>query len=272
MNQASPLRELADYRELLWMLAWRDVRVRYKHTLMGAAWAVAPPLATMLVFVFVFRHAMGLTQLSGGSDLPYPLFAMSGLVPWTFLTSGLTGALVSLVSNRTLVTKIYFPREVFPLAALGSAAADFLVAMAVLGGLIAYYNVATPWTFHASWSLLWLPGVIAVQVMLMAGVGFFLAMANLYYRDVGFIVRTALPLLMFVTNVVYPLQSANRTVEWVIRLNPMVPILDAYRAAIFGDAAFPAASFGYAVAVALLLLVTGWATFHRSEHAFAEVV
>lgn len=264
------LRELIEYRELLWMLAWRDIRARYRHTMLGAAWAVTPAVATMLIFVFVFQHAMGLKDVTGSSGVPYPLFALAGLVPWTFFTSGVTGAMGSLVSNRTLVTKIYFPREVFPLSAIGTAAADFLVSMVVLGLVIGGYALWTPWTWQAGAGIWWLPVVVAVQVMLMAGLGYLLSLGNLYFRDVGFVIRAMLPLMMFVTNVLYPLRSSNPSVAWVIRLNPMVGLLDGYRAALFGEVPFPIGPMLYAAALAATLLVAGWTLFHRSEHTFAE--
>lgn len=269
-----PVRELLGYRELLWMLAWRDVRVRYKHTLLGAAWAVAPPVLTMLVFVFAFGHVMGLSNdtLTGGTSLPYPLFALAGLAPWTFFTAGLTGALQSLVGNRNLLTKIYFPREVFPLASVGSASADFLVALGVMAAIVAGFHWFTPWTYQFSPALLLLPVIILTQAALMIGIGFFLSMGNLFYRDVGFVFRGLIPLLMFVTNVVYPLQSSHPVIDRLIHLNPMVAILTAYRAALSPEIAFPIAGFLTSAVIALVTLLLGWMLFHRSAYTFAERV
>ncbi|MEE8171196.1 MAG: ABC transporter permease [Phycisphaerae bacterium] len=272
MKQAGPITELFAYRELLWMLAWRDIRVRYKHTVLGAAWAVAPPLLTMLIFVLVFRYALKVGNLTGDTGLPYPLFALIGLVPWTFFTSGLTGSVQSLVANRPLLTKIAFPREVFPLSAVLSAAVDFLVALGVLAAVVAYFHFATAWSVAFDARLLLLPVVILVQVVLMAGLAFLLSMGHLFYRDVGHVVRALLPLMMFVTNVVYPLKTANPTFNLLIHLNPMVPILDAYRAALAPASPFPTTGLAYAGAVAAFLLVGGWTLFHRSEYEFAERV
>jgi len=266
----TPIREVAAYRELLGMLAWRDIRVRYRQSLLGAAWAVAPAALTMLVFVFVFRHTMGLEDLTGGSDLPYPLFAMAGLVPWTFLSNGLNGAVGALLANRSLVTKVCFPREVFPLASILAAGADFLVAGALVVALAAGYAFFTPWEFRIGTGFWLLPLVVAVQLTLMIGAGLLLAMGNLYYRDVGFIFRALLPLMMFVTNVVYPLRSPDPAIDRLIRLNPMVPILDGYRAALSPDVAFPYVSFGIAAALSLMLCAAGWALFHAREYEFAE--
>lgn len=263
-------KELAQYRELFWMLAWRDIRVRYKHTLLGALWAVAPPVLTMLVFVFVFRHAMGLSDLTGGVDIPYPLFALCGLVPWTFFSAGLQGAVGSLVANRSLVTKIYFPREVFPIASVLSAAADFLVAWLVFAALMLWYAAQGNWNFQPTTALLALPLVVAVQLTLMIALAFFLSMGNLFYRDVGFVFRGVLPLMMFVTNVVYPLSSADPRINLLIRLNPLVPIIDGYRAALLGIGPLPLGPLTGAAAISVLLLAAGWTLFHRSEYTFAE--
>lgn len=267
-----PIREVLRYRELLWMLAWRDMRVRYRQSLLGAAWAVAPAVLTMLVFLFVFQHSLGLKDLCGGSRLPYPLFALAGLAPWMFLSNGLNGAVNSLVANRSLVTKVQFPREVFPLAALLAAGADFAVSALLLGLLVCGFSLATPWDFEFGRGVLWLLPALATQLLLMTGLSLLLAMGNLYYRDVGFVLRSLLPLLMFVTNVVYPLHSPNPTIELLIQLNPMVPVLDAYRAALSPDLTVQPAALAIAATVSTALCAGGWAAFHACEYEFAERV
>jgi len=260
------------YRELVWMLAWRDIRVRYKHATLGAAWAVLPPLATMLIFVFVFGTVMNLDnrRLTGRDDLPYALFAFSGLIPWTFFANGLTAAIGALVSNRTLVTKIYFPREVFPLSSILGAFLDFLVASLVLVGLTVWYHFSGEWTYHFPWTALYIPVVIAVQLCFMIGLALLLSMANLFFRDVGLLFRCVIQLWMFVTCVVYQLEATAAWKQALIQVNPMTPIIRAYRdCLILGRAPFDG-PFIQAAVVSLVTLLLGWLWFRRREFDFAE--
>lgn len=265
--------ELFRYRELMWMLAWRDIRVRYKHSILGAAWAVVPPASMMAVFTFVFGQVIDVERerLTGNATLPYSLFAFSGLVPWMFFSNGLTGAIGSLVSNRPLVTKIYFPREVFPFSAMISAFVDFLIASVVLVILaIILHQYPNGWHFHASWTLAFVPIVVFVQIVFMAGLGLLLSMANLFYRDVGFLFRSIIQLWMFVTCVVYELEATAPWKRFLIQLNPMTPIIRAYRdCLIIGRSPFDA-TFGYASAVAFVTLLLGWSWFRKREFEFAE--
>lgn len=260
------------YRELIWMLAWRDIRVRYKHALLGAAWAVLPPLATMGVFLFVFGTVMDLDnrRLTGRADLPYALFALSGLIPWTFFANGLSGAIGSLVSNRALVSKIYFPREVFPLAAILGAFLDFLIASAVLVALACWYHLTGRWAYQFHASFLLVPVVVLVQAALMIGLGLLLSMANLFFRDVGLIFRCVIQLWMFVTCVVYQLEATAPWKRTVIQANPMTPIIRAYRdCLILGRSPFDL-PFLQATVVSIALFLAGWAWFRRREFDFAE--
>ncbi len=271
----SRLARLWRYRELMWMLAWRDIRVRYRYSALGAAWAVLPPAAMMLIFVFVFGQVVRVesSALTGSASLPYALFAFSGLVPWTFFANGLTGSIGSLVANRPLVTKIYFPREVFPISAILSAFVDFLVGMAVLCGLGVVMHLAdNGWHFAPSLAILLLPIVVAVQMVFMLGLGLMLSMANLFYRDVGFLFRSIIQLWMFITCVIYQLDSADGWKRVLIQLNPMTPIIRGYRdCLIAGRSPFDGA-FLWAAIAASAVLVGGWAWFRRREHAFAEMI
>jgi len=266
---------LIRYRELMWMLAWRDIRVRYKHSVLGALWAVIPPLATMLIFAFVFGTVVQIDRqkLTGDAALPYVLFAFSGLVPWMFFANGLTAATGSLVSNRQLVTKIYFPREVFPISTVISSFVDFLIASAVLVVLaLLLHFQGNGWTYRPHWSILLTPLVVAVQICLMLGLGLLLSMANLFYRDVGFIFRSIIQLWMFVTCVVYQLEATAGWKRVVIQLNPMTPIIRAYRdCLVFGRSPLDASFLG-ATAVSIMILIVGWHWFRRREFDFAEHV
>lgn len=266
---------LLRYRDLIGTLAWRDIRVRYKHSMLGAAWAVLPPIAMMLVFNFVFGAVADIDRqkLTGHASVPYCLFAFCGLVPWMFLANGLTAATTSLVANRQLVTKVYFPRAVLPLASIGSALIDFLIAGTILAALTGYYHFrADAWRFEWHSSILLLPVVIAVQIAFMCGMGLLLSMANLFYRDVGFLFRSLIQLWMFLTCVVYQLEATTGWKRLVVQLNPMTPIIRAYRdCLLFGR--FPLdAPFAGATAISMLLLVVGWRWFRAREMEFAEYI
>ncbi len=270
---ASRIALLHRYRELMWMLAWRDIRVRYKHSMLGAAWAVAPPAAMMLIFTFVFGQVVNVESrlLTGHATLPYSLFAFSGLVPWTFFANGLSGAIGSLVVNRQLVTKIYFPREVFPFSAIISAFVDFLVAAGLLIFFIGYFHLRPDgWQFTAHWTLLLLPIVVAVQIAFMAGLGLLLSMANLFYRDIGFVFRSVVQLWMFVTCVVYQLEATAGWKRILIQTNPMTPIIRAYRDCLFAGRSPLDAPFLGAALISLITLLVGWRWFRRREFDFAE--
>jgi ABC-type polysaccharide/polyol phosphate export permease len=267
------LASLVAYRELIWMLAWRDIRVRYKHSILGATWAVVPPVAMMLVFNFVFGAVTDINRqtLTGHPNLPYSLFAFAGLVPWMFLANGLTAATGSLVANRQLVTKIYFPREVFPLSSILSAFVDFAICFGLLIVLIAWQHFThDAWAFRWSPMILLTPLILLIQLVFMSGASLILSMANLFYRDVNFIFRSLVQLWMFVTCVVYHLDASAGWKRIVIQLNPMTPIIRAYRdCLLLGRWPFDLPLL-YATVLSLLLVVLGWRWFRHREFDFAE--
>ncbi len=263
--------ELLRYRELLFSLTWRNIRVRYKQSLLGISWAVLLPLSLMLVFTFVFTRAIdGVGALK--VNMPYALYAYCGLVPWTFFAASLNGCVNSLVSNRNLVTKVYFPREVFPLSCVGSAFVDFCVAMTVLGGLMVYFHSAGQWSANLSATLLFLPVVLVVQITLTVGLGMMLAMANLFYRDVRQVFSVAIQLWMFVSAVVVPVPRDGSALATIIGFNPLVPIISAYRTCILEGTLPEAGGFLYATAVAVVSLIGGWFCFRKASHRFAECI
>ena len=165
------------YRDLLFQLVRREIVVRYRHSIMGVAWALLQPLGMMLLFTFVFTRAVSLSVIDD-LGVPYPLFVYVGVLPWTLFATGLSGAISSLVSHRNLVTKVYFPQQILPLTSIVSALFDFFVASVVLVGLVIYYNFTTDWSFALTPKLLMLPAVLVVQVLLMLGLGLWLALAN----------------------------------------------------------------------------------------------
>lgn len=255
------IREIYRYRELLGELAYRDIRVRYKQTFLGAAWAICLPVFMMLVFTQVFRG----TGRELESDLPYPIFLYCGILPWQFFASSLKGAVESLTKNRLLVTKVYLPREVFPLAQILSSGVDFLVASLVLILLMVWYRIPMQPT------LCFLPFLLGVQVCFTAGLALLLSMGHLFYRDVKYVFEMVLLLWMFATSVVYEIPR-HGTWSPILALNPMTPIIDAYRQTILLGEIPPMAGLAYAGAVSLLVLVVGIVSFHRTEYLFAEKI
>ena len=269
-NMANTL-EILRYRQLLTSLTWRDLRVRYKQSILGIGWAILLPLSMMLIFTFVFTRAIDARSVMK-IDMPYALYAYLGLVPWTFFSVSLGNCVNALVANRNLLTKVYFPREVFPLACIASSLVDFMIAMTVLVGLMAYFHVSGEWTFVAHSSLWFVPVIVAVQIMLTLGLGMMLAMANLFYRDVRQIYGVAIHLGMFVSAVVVPVPTDGSLLARVIALNPLVWIIGAYRDCVIHGHLPSAGSFLYATALAMVMLVGGWICFHRASYRFAECV
>lgn len=263
--------ELARYRALLWSLTWRDLRVRYKQSVLGIAWAIIMPLSMMLVFTFVFTRAIDTSSVLK-VRMPYALFAYTGLVPWTFFSMSLSGCVNSLVANRNLVTKVYFPREVFPLSCVASSFVDFCVATTVLIGLMFYFDITGEMTFVVHATVLFVPVVVIVQIALTVGIGMLLAMGNLFYRDVRQVFSVAIQLWMFVSAVVVPVPTDGSLLARVISLNPMVPIIGAYRECVIHGRLPNGDGFAYATAAAIVFLVGGWLCFRRASYRFAECI
>lgn len=254
------LREVLRYRELTFALAMREIRVRYKHAVLGLAWAVIMPLALMAVFTAVFSRVASVQ--TGG--VPYALFVFVGLVPWQLHANILNNGARSLSDNSNLVTKVYFPREVLPLSAVLSALADFCVALLLVGAMMALYRIAP------GPGLLLVPVILAVQLCLGVALALFLSALNLLYRDVQFILQVGVLLWMFASSVVYPI-PASGDLAWLAWVNPMTPILDAYRSAIIGGSLSLSPQFGVAAAISIVLLLVSWRWFRRTERVFGEL-
>jgi lipopolysaccharide transport system permease protein len=260
MKAIGELREILGYRELIAALAMREIRVRYKYSLLGIGWAVALPVALTLVFTLVFSRVASVN--TGG--IPYPIFAYIGLLPWQLHANIVTGAARSLVDNRNLVTKVYFAREVLPLAHVVSSLLDFLVAAVVLAGLMAWYGIAP------GVGLALVPVVLLAQLIFSFAVGLLLSAANLLYRDVQFILQVGMLLWMFASSVVYPIPRSGG-LQWLVYLNPMTPFIDAYRSLIlYGRPALEPA-FWVATGIGVLLLGLSWRWFRRVERRFGEL-
>ncbi len=251
--------ELAAYRELMFSLVRRDLLLRYKQTIMGFGWSVLMPVTYMVIFSLIFTRVVNLK-----TEVPYPIYVYAGLLPWNFFASTLRFAVGSLTANSTLITKVYFPREILPFSTILVALVDFLVGFSVLALMMVYYKVPL------TWAVLLLPVVIGVQILFTAGVTLFLSMGNLYYRDVKYMVEILITLWMFATSVVYPVDRVGGALAVVLKLNPMTPIIDAYRAILLHGRIPDLASFGTAAAVSVVLLLVSWVLFHRAEFEFAE--
>jgi ABC-type polysaccharide/polyol phosphate export permease len=260
------------YRDLLFQLVRRDVVVRYRHSLLGVSWALLQPLGLMLLFTFVFTRAVSLGAIDR-LGVPYPLFVYLGVLPWTFFATGLTGCTQSLTAHRDLVTKVYFPHQILPLTSIAAAFFDFCVASFVLVALVIYYDWTTDWSFEFQPALLLLPLVVGTQIVLMIGIGLWLALGNLWYRDVKYLFGVGVQMWMFLTNVLYPLPTEGSTALKVLTtVNPMVPIISAYRSIVIDGCAPAAVPFMTATVVAVAFTTSGWAMYRAMEGRFAERV
>jgi ABC-type polysaccharide/polyol phosphate export permease len=254
------VREQFEYRELLYQMTYRDLLLRYKQTVMGFGWALFMPLVNTVVFSVIF---MRVAPIDVG--MPYPLFAFTGLLTWNFTASSLKFAVNSLTGNTSLVTKVYFPREIFPASSVLVSLVDFAVASLALVALLFWYQVG----FH--WTLVLLPLVVLVHLAFTLGVALILAMANLFYRDVKYLFEIVLTMWMFVTAVLYPVALVGGRMGQVMQFNPVTPIIEAYRDVLVRGVA-PGPMFGYAAATSMIVLFVAWLAFHRAEFQFAENV
>jgi lipopolysaccharide transport system permease protein len=253
------LHEQVEYRELLLQMVRRDLLIRYKQSVMGFAWAVFMPIVNTVVFSVVF---MRVATLDVG--MPYPLYAFTGLLTWNLFASALRFSTISLTSNPNLVTKVYFPREIFPFSSVIVAAVDSAVGAILLVGFMIYYGV------HVTPALAFLPVIVLVQLAFTAGVALLLAMGNLFYRDVKYLFEVAITAWMFATSVLYPLANVKGWLGTLLKLNPMTPIIDAYRLVLLKGELPAAEPFAVVAVVSFSLLAIGWLTFHRAEYQFAE--
>ena len=262
-------RDLWRYRELLFFLAWRDVKVRYKQTALGAAWAVLQPAMMMVVFSIFFGRLAGVS--TGG--VPGPLFYLSGLLPWFFFSTAVTAAANSVVGSERLITKIYFPRLVVPFAAVAAAAVDFLVATALLALVAVGYAVWVPGSVEPTWKLLLAPGLFAIIAVLAAGLGTLLSALNVAYRDFRYVIPFLIQVGMFATPTIYmqPSGSEGRSVAWLLWINPMTSLVSAFRSAAIGGPV-PWAELSVALVLALVCFALGCLYFRKVEDRFADII
>jgi lipopolysaccharide transport system permease protein len=250
------------YRELLYFLAWRDIAVRYKQTAIGVAWAVIRPLLTMLIFVG-FRHMAGLST----AGPPQPLLVMAAVLPWQLFSSALTDASGSVVTNGNLISKVYFPRLVTPAAAVAVSLVDFLVTLALLVVLMAWYGA---WP---SWQVITLPLFVLLAMALSLGSGVVLAALTVKYRDFRFVTPFIVQFGLFVSPVAFKASEVPAALRWVVLANPLVGVIDGFRWALLGGSTgLRPASVAYSAVAAVVLLWIGVAYFRRVERGFADII
>ncbi len=250
------------YRELLYFFAWRDIKVRYRQAAFGAGWAVIQPLLAMIVFTIIFGRMAHMSS----AGIPYPIFCYCALVPWTYFSSVLGVASVSLINNEPLLTKVYFPRFFLPAGAVLAGLLDFIIASLLLIVLMFYYHV------RPSWSLLVSPFIIVVMVLLTAGVSMFLAAANVRYRDVKHGLPFLIQIWMFATPIIYPATMIPARFRPILALNPFWGIVDGLRACLFPGLPFDFTLTGTSLGVGIVVFLAGAFYFDRTEKSFADVI
>jgi lipopolysaccharide transport system permease protein len=256
------LGDLWEYRELLYFLVWRDIKVRYKQTILGAAWAIIQPFFSMVVFSLFF----GKLARMPSDGIPYPIFAYAGLVPWTFFANGLSQSANSLVDSANLIRKIYFPRLTIPIANVLAGLVDFFLAFLVLLGMMAFYRI------YPTERLIWLPLFLLLALITALAVGLWLSVLNVEYRDVRYTVPFITQFWMFATPIVYPSSLLNEPWRTIYGLNPMVGVVEGFRWALLGTKTAPGPTIMVSAGASLLLLVGGAFYFRRMEKTFADVV
>jgi lipopolysaccharide transport system permease protein len=261
-RRALELRELWEYRELLYFLVWRDIKVRYKQTVLGAAWAIMQPFFTMVVFSLFF----GKLARMPSDGVPYPIFAYAALVPWTFFANGLSQSANSLVGSANLITKVYFPRLTMPIAGVLSGVVDFLLAFLVLVGMILYYGLTL------SAGALWLPAFVLLAFVTALGVGFWLSALNVEFRDVRYVLPFIIQVWMFATPIAYPSTLLPQPWRTLYGLNPMAGVIEGFRWGLLGTDTAPGPIILVSALASLVILLSGAFYFRRLERTFADVV
>ena len=256
------LDELWQYRELLYFLAWRDIKVRYKQTALGAAWAIIQPFFTMVVFSIFF----GKLAKVPSDGIPYPIFAYAALVPWTFFANGLNQSSNSLVGSANLIKKVYFPRLVVPISSVISGVFDFILAFLVLLGLMLYYGI------FPTLNIAWLPFLLLLTLITSLGVGLWLSALNVKFRDVRYTVPFLTQFWLFATPIAYPSSLLSEPWRTLYGINPMVGVVEGFRWALLGTDTAPGPIIIVSTVVALVLLVGGAFWFRKMEKTFADVV
>ncbi len=255
------LRELWEYRELIYTFAKRDIKVRYKQTALGAAWAVIQPFMMMVVFTIFFGKLAKIPS----EGIPYPLFSYAALLPWTLFSEGITRSTNSMITNANIMTKVYFPRLVMPISGILSPLIDFMIAFAILIVMMLYYG------FIPTINIIWLPLFILLALMTSMGVGLWLSAFNVQYRDFQYTLPFLIQLWLFASPVVYPSTILPGSYRWIYGLNPMAGVIEGFRWALLGTNP-PSTMIAFSFVIVIVLLVSGAYYFKRMEKTFADVV
>jgi len=255
------LKELWAYRELLYVLAQRDIKVRYKQTVLGVAWAVIQPLTTMLLFSLVFGRLAKMPS----DGFPYPIFVYAALLPWTFFANAISTSSNSLVGQQHLISKVYFPRLIIPLSSIGTGLIDFAISAVIMLLLMIYYGVG--WSMH----LLMVPVLVLAVIFVALGVGTLLSALTVSYRDFRFVIPFMVQFWMFATPVVYPASLFPEQWRWLLFLNPMAGLIEGFRSAFLGRS-FDWFGIGISLAVGIIVFLLGIFYFERMERRFADII
>lgn len=256
------LKDLWEYRELLYFLTWRDIKLRYKQTVLGGIWAIIQPLITMVVFSLFFGRLAKMPS----DGVPYPLFSYTALIPWTFFANGLNQASNSLVTSSNLLKKVYFPRMSMPIASVGGVLVDFVLAFIVLIGMMFYYGMVP------TVNVIWLPFFLLLAVVTSLGASLWLSATNVQFRDVRHIMPFLIQLWLFATPIVYPSSLLSEPWRTLYALNPMVGVVEGFRWALLGVHTAPGPMIIVSSFAAIGLLISGAFYFRRMERTFADVV
>lgn len=251
---------ITSYKYLLYQLIQREIKSRYKQSIIGYAWVILNPLLQLLVYSFVFSVVFRFP-----TTIPYPVFLFVGLLPWIYLQTVIANSTLALVDNRELLKKVAFPREVFIYSIVIAKLIDLFFASLVFGVFMIFYQVPV------SASFIWILPLLIVQMMLITGVGLIFSTANLFYRDIQYLANLVLMLWMYISPVVYPLSMVPQEWIWLYKLNPMVGIIEGYRSALFGQS-FDLGAIAWSFVISLVIFIIGFVTFKKSEKVFADLV
>jgi lipopolysaccharide transport system permease protein len=254
-------REFWRYRELLYTIVWRDIKVRYKQTYLGASWAVFQPFVSMVVFTLFF----GVLVKVPSDNLPYPIFVYAGLLPWTLFSNGLSRASMSLLNDANMISKIYFPRLIVPISSFGAGIVDFAISFLILIAMMLYYGV------KPTLGILLFPLLIFITLIASAGVGVILAALTVAYRDVKYISPFLVQIWMYATPVIYPVSIVPEKWRWVLSLNPISGVIDGCRSALFGKP-FDWVAVSLSTLISLVSLIIGLLYFKKAEYRFADII
>ena len=259
---AIDLREMLYYKELLYFLAWREIKVRYKQTVMGASWALLQPFFTMIVFTLIFG---GLAKMPS-EGIPYPVFSYSGLLLWIYFSNAISQSGNSLVGNSALISKIYFPRLFIPTSPCISGIVDYGIALVILVFMMVYYSL------FPNASIVLLPLLVLITFILASGIGYWLSSIAVKYRDVRFILPFFVQLFMFMSPVIYPSTLIGEKYQWLLYLNPMTGLINAHRAVLLGHAPVDFVGLGFSIVISVVIFLTGALYLKNTEKYFADLI